>query len=191
MLSKFVGKDFGIAKRCSPVVVKIPSFAAPRIWSNGLAAVIHDVRTRRVKKAVLNMSVYWPAKEVDEEWTENLWNNLKELARLNVVLVTAAGNNAIGNAGSSKSMDGYPAIMGSSKTPVARRIPSLIVVGAMNARTGKMWVKSNFDNAKELPHVFAPGENLKCWKGPQPGFSHNPYIGDGTSQGNFGGFTTK
>jgi hypothetical protein len=185
MLSKYVGKDYGIAKKCKPVVVKVPYDANRQVWLDGLAAVKNDVETKKIKKAVLSMSLYWPAEKVDEGWTSSLFTNLVELARLNVVLLAASGNNAIGNAGGSKSMDGYPAIMGSSKTPANRRIPSMIVVGAMNADTGKMWHKSNFDNTKELPHVFAPGENVKCWKArpANPAFGHIPQTSDGTSQG--------
>ena len=170
MLSKYVGKDFGIVKRCSPVVINIPHGEDLYTWLDGLAQVINDVKARRIRKAVLSMSVYWllehikkqGSAETDEGWIGGLWEKLKELARLNVVLVTASGNNGIGNAGTKKSMDGYPAIMGSSSAPPERRIPSLIVVGAMNAETGKLWHKSNFDKAKDLPHVFAPGENIKC-----------------------------
>jgi hypothetical protein len=195
MLSKYVGKDFGIAKRCNPVMVKIPFDEPPQTWLNTVSVVVDDIKTRRVQKAVLSMSFYFPLEELkepdstetDEGLISNLWQNLKELDRLNVVLVAASGNGAIGNAQGSKDMDGYPAIMGSSKIPLEKRIPNMIVVGALKAATGKMWQNTNFDNAKGLPHVFAPGQEVKCWnRAPTiPGFPHVPVLTDGTSPGIF------
>ncbi|KAF1952801.1 subtilisin-like protein [Byssothecium circinans] len=193
MLSKYVGKDYGPAKKCSPVVVKVPFNSKIQVWLNGLSAVKQDVEARKVKKAVLSMSLYWPLYEIvdpktgktDEGWIDSVFNNLKELARLNVVLVAASGNDGIGNlvTKSKNVMDGYPALMGSPTAPTNRRIPSLIVVGAMHAKTGKIWPKSNFDNAKDIPHVYAPGEDVKCWmaKPEDTKFPHAPIIKSGTS----------
>jgi len=71
-------------------------------------------------------------------------------------------------------MDGYPAGYGSATEPKGRYLKNMIVVGATNAQSGYMWHKSNFDNKKGLPHVFAPGENVPCEK-------DGPSNTDGTS----------
>ena len=38
----------------------------------------------------------------------------------------------------------------------------MLVVGNLDATTGGMYVGSNYDNAGNLPHVFAPGVSIQC-----------------------------
>jgi hypothetical protein len=60
------GKDFGLAKNCDLVVVKVPFGVSLRIWPNAFAAVKNDIQTHQIKKAVISMSLFWPSSEVDE-----------------------------------------------------------------------------------------------------------------------------
>ncbi|KAF9739599.1 hypothetical protein PMIN03_009824 [Paraphaeosphaeria minitans] len=118
-------------------------------------------------------------KQADEDWIQAFYENLKLLDEAGVVLVAGAGNDFIGNMpnAAQNKMDGYPASFGSASAG-ARELRNMIVVGATNPTTGQMYQKNNFDDAKHLPHIFAPGEDVYCIR-------DNPNvasIGSGTSQ---------
>lgn len=191
MLSKVSGARFGTSKKINPVVVKVPFASGPPRWLDGLAKVVEDVtdkkRTNPAFKAVLSMSFYFPNAEVNTGWVQNFYDNLIALEKMGVVLVAASGND------NKNSIDGWPARFGSSSTTDRDlRVESLIVVGAMNAKTGAMWSGtkngqpspqsgSNFDNSKNLPHVFAPGEQVRCARARDPITGDEDWLVDGTS----------
>ncbi|KAF2006792.1 subtilisin-like protein [Amniculicola lignicola CBS 123094] len=191
MLSRVSGHKFGSAKKVNPVIVKIGFAKAPQKWLDGLVKVVEDVRTKKAAdanfKAVVSMSFYFPTKQVDQGWIDNFYENLVELDKLGVVLVAASGND------NKNSIAGYPAQFGSTSTIDKEiYIPNLIVVGAVNPRTGEMWQGTlngqrksdsgtNFDNAKGLPHIFAPGEQVRCAKGDDGVLHAQDWLVDGTS----------
>ena len=57
-------------------------------------------------------------------------------------------------------MDGIPATLADPNDPL--NIPQMLVVGAVNPTGTEMWLGTNRDAGKGLPHVYAPGTGIKC-----------------------------
>ncbi|KAF2175780.1 hypothetical protein K469DRAFT_683461 [Zopfia rhizophila CBS 207.26] len=114
-----------------------------QVWVDALKKIVEDVHVKRPKKAVLNMTLYWPKDTVEEGWETAVHQNLKKLEELGVITITGSGNQGKGNL----------------------RLNSIIVVGAVTPTTNEMWYKSNYDKLKTFPHAYAPGEKVHCGDG--------------------------
>ncbi len=100
VLSKIVGRRFGVAKKTSAVILKpLPDAAGGESVSviETMARAREDIVTRGLQgKAVLNFSFNFPS--VDEEFIAALKAILTDMVReLDVVIVVASGNDAVGN----------------------------------------------------------------------------------------------
>jgi hypothetical protein len=60
-------------------------------------------------------------------------------------------------------MDGIPATLADPNGP--GYLPELLVVGATNPKGDAMWVGTNRDAGKNLPHVYMAGDGIKCADG--------------------------
>lgn len=131
----------------------------------------------------------------------------RELTRKGVTIVTGSGNNdAVSLSGRrclksakrkpltglpQQEVDGLPASLGDSTAAENDRLDELIVLGATNHESTERWVTyeglqgSNRDVAKRLPHLCAPGWNVKCTqKTVDPEYGHDQYRDStGTSDG--------
>jgi hypothetical protein len=64
------------------------------------------------------------------------------------------------------------------------QIKELIVAGAVNGKGDKKWLGSNYDDGKKLPHIYAPGDTVKCTKHKNEDPTSTEYRdSSGTSQG--------
>ena len=78
-------------------------------------------------------------------------------------------------------MDGLPATLANERDP--EYVRELLTVGASNAKGTEMWAGTNRDSDKGLPHVYAPGDKVRC---PDVPLGDNEYRRtSGTSPGMF------
>ncbi|KAK2808540.1 hypothetical protein FQN50_004571 [Emmonsiellopsis sp. PD_5] len=191
MLSRVGGFKNGVAKKVSPVVVRVPRRhqfgGGARItdYLEGVSTVLDDVGTQG-KRAILLMAFYYPrinpitnlplfrdfeGRDDSDGFRIRLRDLLRELIRRGVYPVTGAGN------GGKSSVDGWPAAFGKPNTN--DYVPGLIVVGAVT-NSGEKLALTNTDTAG-LPHVWAPGYQVNCAAAVE---LEAPYRhGSGTSQG--------
>ncbi|PSN70523.1 hypothetical protein BS50DRAFT_315796 [Corynespora cassiicola Philippines] len=82
MLSKYVGKDFRIAKKCKPVVIKTPFDSNMSIYLDALTTVHYNIKTRKIKKALLSWNMYWTKDKATENWVDKVFQTFKETGNL-------------------------------------------------------------------------------------------------------------
>lgn len=94
MLSKVAGDAYGVAKKASPVLVRVPRFANKEDWLDGLSAITDDLEARSDKgaKSVLSMSFYYPPDQVSPGWLRMARTHLRWHASQGILLVTGSGN---------------------------------------------------------------------------------------------------
>ncbi|PGH19191.1 hypothetical protein AJ80_04162 [Polytolypa hystricis UAMH7299] len=176
MLGMVAGANLGLAKKAKTWMVRVPRRQkkgggnTPEDFLQGVS-MVNDVFSddSGVTRAILSLSwTYWlelyqkgsgeDSEEAFKLWQRRLYDLLTSLIRKGVFVVTGSGNQAVVNS--------WPALFGAERSKVEPEnqegwlhIPELLVVGAVDPRTGDIWWKSGVDVAKELPHIYAPGAN--------------------------------
>ena len=102
MLDKIGGNKFGIAKKVSPVIVKVPREGGPEGWLDSVWKVYDDFKPKydadpKHATAVLSMSWGYPEDELAKEgikdrWMDELRMLLQKLVAMGVLPVTGSGN---------------------------------------------------------------------------------------------------
>ena len=99
MLSKIVGHTLGVAKKATPIIVKVEDFLSAESWYDALAAVSKDLDSDVTPpgniKAIVSMSFYFPADgegAPPPEYEQKLLKLLQELEHKGAFMVTGSGN---------------------------------------------------------------------------------------------------
>ncbi|KAH9908446.1 peptidase S8/S53 domain-containing protein [Xylariomycetidae sp. FL2044] len=169
MLSRMGGRQYGVAKKANPVIVRIPTRYTIEDHLEAIKRIIDDVGDNN-KRAVLSMSWYYPRRhpmtgqftfrDADgNDGSEGHRRALRDMLRLlvskGVTPVTGTGNDE------KTEIDGFPADFGDPGSG-SNYIPELIVFGATNADGTLMYPGMNRDAGRKLPHLHAPGALIKC-----------------------------
>lgn len=108
MLSLVAGSTLGVAKKVTPMVVRLPGalfirneqgvedFAGsftPEDWLSALGMVNDELRGRTGASAscVVLMAQYYPRAIVDDAWVRRVWEVLSEMERRGAILVRGQG----------------------------------------------------------------------------------------------------
>ncbi|KAF7555068.1 hypothetical protein G7Z17_g2450 [Cylindrodendrum hubeiense] len=168
-----------------PILVRVPrrfvrgGGTTMEDWIEGFSKICDDLKGDSSEaRAILLMSVYWslrsfqrpPTDDADlkagettviysEGFTIRLKALLAAAIRRGVIPVTGSGNNGLDE------VTGFPAVFGGKDASGNIDLPELIVAGALahDTRQGDYYVRSgitNVDNARGLPHVWAPGDEI-------------------------------
>ncbi|KAJ6438808.1 Copalyl diphosphate synthase-like protein [Purpureocillium lavendulum] len=127
-------------------------------YIEGLSKANDDMQgTSAETRAILLMSLFFPRvkfvrNKVDYSagFSGRMEQLLNNLVTKGVVPVTGAGN------GQSGKIDGWPANFGAK----GGTVPELLVVGGIDSLA--FYRYGNYDPAKGLPHVYAPGDHVKA-----------------------------
>jgi hypothetical protein len=101
MLDKVGGNKFGVAKKVSPVIVKIPYGGGPEGFLDSVQKVHNDWKAKyhadpRHATAVISMSWGYSdvllEEDIREDWKESLKDLLQKLVAMGVLPVTGSGN---------------------------------------------------------------------------------------------------
>lgn len=195
VLSLVAGKSAGLAKRASPILARPRrrredgGGSTPEDWIRAVSAAADDVVEQDRSPSgdvygVLNMSqlharIRFLLDGVDYSagFRSRMHLLLMRIQERGIVIVTGSGNNGASD------IDGWPANLGApSPRDGLERVPGLLVVGALNQR-GEVWLKTNSDFPRGLPHVYAPGAGVRCANGDRTLWDSFGAIrsGDGTS----------
>lgn len=106
MLDKIGGNKFGVAKKVSPVIVKIPWEGGPEGFLDSVQRVYDDWKPRydadpRHATAVVSMSWGYRDENLDkvirDDWKDSLKALLQKLVAMGILPVTGSGNGPPGN----------------------------------------------------------------------------------------------
>jgi hypothetical protein len=90
----------------------------------------------------------------------------KSMVEKGAVLVTGSGNSdKKGATYTNTVVDGYPQLLAVSEAPVdgygaILPVDELVVVGAIDVKSGNTWGGTKMLTAQGLPHVYAPGDSV-------------------------------
>jgi hypothetical protein len=168
MLSLVAGTTVGVAKNIDPVLVRMPcrrnekgqkQYFTTADWIDGLS-MLNDELDGSSPSVVL-MASYWIPdnfkspdgmnNEVGFSYREK--DLLDALASKGAVLITGSGNAGV------RSVNGWPASHGKSNIG-GLSVPSLLVVGGVSS--DGVYPYGNTDIPSGLPHVYAPGDQIKA-----------------------------
>ena len=101
MLSKVVGKKYGVAKLATPVIVKVPFGSNPAAYLDGVLKAYDDQRakhdTDQAARAILSMSWVYP--RVSQEWISTTARVLQEFVKRGGNPISGSGNDGGPNGG--------------------------------------------------------------------------------------------
>ena len=162
--SKAAGRIYGAARQATLVVVKMPDLNVASLVEIFLT-IDRDIRYKnRQNRSVVTISwastlqVTYPLRPIDVAWNTML-RRLRGLSRMNVQIVTAAGNNAEKRYAFTRrhrlKVDTAPAsFKGDSTWP-------LIVAGNCD-RNGRRWPESQIIGRTDYPQIYAQGVDIQC-----------------------------
>ncbi|KAI9865066.1 MAG: hypothetical protein M1813_002384 [Trichoglossum hirsutum] len=172
LLSKVGGLVYGVAKKVSPVVVRVMDVKSKEDYLDAVSKTLEDFITQKragtITRAVVNMSFYYGLGHVDEGWIDTFRGLLQRMVEEGLFLVTGSGNDA------SRTISGFPASFADPGLAAGRGVPQLLVVGAVST-DGSIWPGTNWDS---WLRYYAPGDGIQC----AAAFGSAPYWkGSGTS----------
>ncbi|KAI9721791.1 MAG: hypothetical protein M1812_002126 [Candelaria pacifica] len=160
MLSHVCGFSFGVAKKASPIIVRVPRGATIENYLEGISKVHDDIVNTKnphkgtqdhyKSKSVILMPWFYPTGQVNAGWIARAKTLLDDLIdNYGVLPVTGTGNNG------EQKVDGYPA--GYAKG--TDNLKHMLAVGAVT-NAGDAWPGTNAEG--NLPNVWAPGVDVQC-----------------------------
>ncbi|KAI1204616.1 peptidase S8/S53 domain-containing protein [Annulohypoxylon truncatum] len=176
MLSLVTGRDVGVSKRVKPYLVRMPRRHIPtgtagdrsghptnEDWLEAISKVNDHLITRSNEaKAIALLAFHIPRESFMRDGEDHsagfdarMRYLLKDLICKGVLPITGSGNYL-----EKTTVDGFPANYGRSDYDP---IPEVLVVRGVHVPSFELDSQTDFDRG--LPHVFAPGSNIKCAEG--------------------------
>ena len=97
MLSKAVGKKFGVAKLATPVVVKVPFSSSWAVYLDGVRKAYDHHRLKhdadKTARAIVSMSWVYPRADLSQEFINSLAQVIKLFVQIGGNPISGAGNN--------------------------------------------------------------------------------------------------